>query len=343
MTSSRRTALGLSYVSYRSYEGLDGCAARHANVANVLGVVAFGARPPTTALRTETPFIWVDMPYLEGEGYCEVWESGQPVEPVKSSGIDACHNEDILFGCLHLSAEDGLEEASRAAYSRLFDFIDGQGFPFLMRAWNYFPCINAETGGIERYRQFNIGRHDAFAAQGRTGSESSGGADMPAACALGSRGGPLNVYFLASRQAGRPVENPRQVSAFDYPERYGPRSPKFSRAMLMQPAGQRILSISGTASVVGHETRHAGDPDAQIAETIANIRALMDAAGEKDARPTPGNGELLLKAYLRAPGYLAAMQSALTQAFPDASVAYLQADICRTDLLVEVEGMYFGR
>ena len=334
-------ALSLRYVSYRSYEELGAFAARQ---QDLLGAVAFGRRPPPFAFGKGTPFIWVDMPCLGGDGVYEVWGSGQPVKSVSARGIGASHNEDVLFGCLQVPDEERLEDASRLVYRRVFDFIDELGFPFLTRVWNYLPRINAETGGIERYRQFNVGRYEAFAAQGRTGCEGSS-VDMPAACALGCRGGLVNVYFLASRRAGCPVENPRQLSAFNYPERYGPRTPLFSRAMLMQPAGQRILSISGTASVVGHETRHAGDPAAQIGETIANLRALMDAAGEAagDAseRPTPGGRDLLLKAYLRDSGYLPVVQNALTKTFRDASVAYLQADICRSDLLVEVDGMYF--
>lgn len=298
----------------------------------LLGVVAFGNRPPPD-FRKAFPFVWVDMPLLEGDGFCEIFRCTQPVQAVSSRGISGTCNQDLLFGCLQVSDEGRLEDASRFAYSRVFEFIDEVGYPSLMRAWNYFPRINGEADGVERYRQFNIGRYEAFAAKGRTI-----GVDMPAACALGSSGGPLTVYFLAARKPGLPVENPRQVSAFDYPQRYGPRSPMFSRAMLMQPAGQRVLAISGTASVVGHETRHPNDVGAQIAETLANIQVLMDAAGKAGAQ---NGSKLLLKAYLRDPTHLPTVQKALAENFSDAQVAYLQADICRSDLLVEIEGMYF--
>lgn len=294
--------------------------------------MAFGDQPPAD-FPAAAPFVWVDMPSLWGGAFCEVWSSADPVQAVSARGISGAHNQDLLFGCLQVTDDGPLEDASRSAYSRVFEFIDETGFPSLMRAWNYFPGINREAHGVERYRRFNIGRHEAFAAKGRTI-----GVDMPAACALGCSGGPLTVYFLAARRPGIPVENPRQVSAFDYPQRYGPRSPTFSRAMLMQPAGQRVLAISGTASVVGHETRHPDNAAAQIAETLANIRLLMKAAGE----PGPGDGSnLLLKAYLRDAEYLPCMQDALAKNFGEAQVAYLRADVCRSDLLVEIEGMYF--
>lgn len=328
--SAQREELALS-LSYASYAEL---AARAGRATHTLGVVAFGGRPPASTCEAPS-FIWVDMPALDGDGWCEIWESGQPVQVVNSHGISGAHNRDLLFGCLQALAGGRLEDASRSAYGRVFDFVDALGFPFLMRAWNYFPGINDEAEGVERYRRFNVGRYEAFAAKGRTI-----GVDMPAACALGCDSGPLTVYFLAARTAGLPVENPRQISAFDYPQRYGPRSPAFSRAMLMRPAGRRVLAISGTASVVGHETRHAHDPAAQIAETIANIRALIEAAGEPGARSIR-SGDLMLKAYLRDPAYLPAMRRALTETFGDACVACLRADVCRADLLVEVEGMYF--
>jgi chorismate lyase/3-hydroxybenzoate synthase len=322
-------------LSYASYADLD---SRLAGDTPLLGAVAFGSHPPPAAAHAAFPFVWVDMPALRGEGFCEIWESGQPVESVESNGVRGARNEHVLFGALQVPECEGLEAAGRLAYCRVFEAIDALGFPYLLRAWNYFPGINDDADGVERYRRFNVGRHDAFAARGRTI-----GVDMPAACALGCREGPLTVYFIAGKARGLPLENPRQVSAYRYPERYGPRTPTFSRAMLMQPAGVSGLAISGTASIVGHETRHVGDADAQIEETLANIRALMDAAGYA-VSPSPAAGAgLLLKAYLRRPDDLRAVEDALGRTFGKAGVVYLQADICRSELLVEIEGLYTPR
>jgi chorismate lyase/3-hydroxybenzoate synthase len=319
-------------LSYTSYAELD---AKLARETPLLGAVAFGRRPPPAAAGAKFPFIWIDMPVLRGDGFCELWESGEDVEPVESHGIRGARNRHVLFGTLQIAETEGVEAAGRLAYNRVFESIDALGFPYLLRAWNYFPAINIDADGVERYRQFNVGRHDAFTKHGRTV-----GSDMPAACALGCRAGPLSVYFIAGRERGRPLENPRQVSAYRYPSRYGPRSPTFSRAMLMQPAAQRALAISGTASVVGHETRHIGDPAAQIEETLANIHALIDAAGYAVALSAANGADLLLKAYLRDPEYLPAVQNAVERTFGAAGVVYLQADICRSDLLVEIEGLY---
>lgn len=300
-----------------------------------MGAVAFGAqRPRVTA--PDCPYAWVDMPVLSDESVFEVWTSAQPVVREDAGGVASARNEDVLFGCLQTTLDRRLDAASYLAYSRIFDFIDSLGYGHLLRVWNYFPLINAGADGVERYVRFNVGRHEAFAAKGRVI-----GTDTPAACALGSRGTHLVIYFLAAKQAGQRVENPRQTSAFNYPAQYGPRSPTFARAMLMQTAGKPLLFVSGTASIVGHETRHIGNAPAQARETVANILAVIAQAQLAGLDSSSSKSNLLLKTYLRHPDDLPMVRNCLLQAFgPAANGLYLQADICRSDLLLEVEAVY---
>ena len=74
------------------------------------------------------------------------------------------------------------------------------------------------------------------------------------------------------------IENPRQTSAYHYPPKFGKHSPIFSRACSGAARQRPSLFISGTASIVGHETIHPGDVRAQTRETMANINALLDEA-----------------------------------------------------------------
>ena len=321
-------AFELSYVAYEDLGTATAAADR------LLGVAAFGAAPPPAFDVPGLPSVWIDMPALRGSGYCEVWRSSDRVERMALSGVSISRSEQVIFGSLQVADDEGLEAAARLAYSRVFEVVDTLGFPYLLRVWNYFAGINADVGGVERYHQFNVGRYDAFSAHSR-----AAGVDTPAACALGSRAGPLTVYFIAGKEKGRPIENPRQISAYRYPDRYGPRSPTFARAMLIEAAGP-VVAISGTASIVGHETRHVGDSLAQVEETLDNIGELLKEAGHPLA-PSPDAGEgLLLKAYLRRPDDLQVVERALGQSFGRANTIYLQADVCRSDLLVEIEGLY---
>ena len=261
----------------------------------ILGAVAFGAGQPHGE-PPDCPYAWVEMPVLNDMPAFEVWTSAQPVMREDAGGVVSARNESVLFGCLQMKLDGGVDAASYLAYSRIFDFIDRRGYGHLLRVWNYFPQINADSDGLECYARFNIGRHDAFAAKQRVF-----GTDTPAACALGSRGRDLVIYFLAARQAGLRVENPRQTSAYHYPAQYGPRSPIFARAMLMQTAGNPVLFVSGTASIVGHETRHVDDAPAQARETIANIQAVIAQAQLAGLGAASPDANLLLKIYLRNP------------------------------------------
>lgn len=300
----------------------------------LLGAIAFGAQAPRDA-PTQCPFAWVDMPLFDNGSLFEVWTSTQPVVRDHADGIAAARNADMLFGCLRVKLDCKLDAASYLAYSRIFDFIDRRGYPHLLRAWNYIPQINAMDDGLERYVRFNVGRHDAFSAKGRVI-----GTNTPAASALGSRGDYLIVYFLAAKQAGQLVENPRQTSAFNYPVQYGPRSPTFARAMLVKSGGEHQLFVSGTSSVVGHATLHAGNAAAQTRETIANVRAVIANARLAGYDVLSHAQRLMLKAYVRRPEDLTAVRGCLTAAFgATCTIAYLQADICRADLLLEVEGV----
>lgn len=299
---------------------------------HVLGIVAFGAPHQADDLPGH---LQLNIPVLGGYDRCyEVWSSSAPVHACNVGPISAMTDGQMVFGSMQFAqgAGDQLETLANRAYAALFDFIEDQGFSHLWRVWNYFPQINDAEGGLERYRCFNVGRHEAFVARRREIVLGS----VPAASALGSESGPFTVYFLAGKHAGRAFENPRQVSAYNYPEQYGPRSPTFARAMMVEQGDQQCLIISGTASVVGHETLHHGDVRAQTEETLRNIHVLLDQ-GDVHA------GQMLLKVYLRHADDLPLTQELVQKEFGSAcKTVYLQSDICRTDLLLEIEGVHFS-
>ena len=304
---------------------------------DALGLICYG-EPMADA--GEVPCASVVMPVLGGcSSICEVWRSGSAPRGGRHGAVSYREDGGLLFGCLAM--RDGpmrpggspLREAAREAYAGVFAAADALGFPHLVRCWNYFGDINLEIDGLERYRQFNIGRQEGFAAGGRALD-----ANLPAACALGTRGGPLVVAFLAAREAPIQVENPRQISAYDYPPEYGPRSPTFARASLLPCSDGEFLFVSGTASIVGHRTLHVGDAGAQTAETLANLRAVIEAANRASRAGGHELRDLALKVYVRDPRDLAAIRLRI-ESVPDAplQIHYLQADICRRDLLVEIE------
>jgi enamine deaminase RidA (YjgF/YER057c/UK114 family) len=332
---------------------------------DVLGVVGFDRPPPIEARRV--PVAASMTPALGGQdGICEVWRmpNGARSGAGDVDGADGAGDADawefavptpcgllqyrcagsLLFGSLLIDERDwsrhdavggsGLVRATEAAYAEIFGLLRTSGFPHLVRVWNYLPQINAMAGGEERYRQFNAARKSAFLSAGHATQGS-----VPAACALGSRdGSPVSIFFLATRQMPLAIENPRQVSAYHYPSQYGAHSPLFARASVLPDTPGTNLFISGTASIVGHETRHRGDAAAQTRESLANIAAVVAEANRVVGAPRYSLQSLSFKVYVRRPMDLAAIQAEIRRALPpDAPIVYLQADVCREDLLVEIE------
>lgn len=228
--------------------------------------------------------------------------------------------EGLLFGSFAIEHTDGLEQAARETYARLIEQARADGYPYFVRMWNYVGGINEHDEGRERYQLFCAGRHDAFVAAGYHHD-----VDLPAASAVGMRGRGLVGYFLAAREPGTQVENPRQVAAYRYPPEYGPKSPSFSRATVWN---DRVF-VSGTSSVLGHATVHHGDVAAQLAETLLNIEAVLAQTGR-----TLDN-VISAKTYIRRAADYDLIAAKLDGVLP--SNLYLEADICRADLLLEIE------
>ena len=276
---------------------------------------------------------------LAGTAPCaDTWVSPGDQQHGSSGLLRWSHNSDWLYGSLQIDAAPGeLAAQVQQAYTDLFAGLRETGFIHPVRLWNYVPRINADEGGLERYRHFNAGRQQAFLAAGQAAFEGS-----PAACALGTHGGPLCVRVLASRHPVRPIENPRQVSAYHYPTNYGPRSPSFSRAALVDAGnGQLMLLISGTASIVGHASVHVGDLAAQVRETLTNLQAVIDEA-QRHASARFALRDLSFTVYVRHREHADAVRAQLVAELgADApavgGMVLLHADICRHDLLVEIE------
>ena len=233
----------------------------------------------------------------------------------------------------------GLAGATEAAYRGLLRFQSESPYRHVWRMWNYVTDINSGEGDEERYRQFCLGRARAFSAE----MSDAPVIGYPAASAIGKRdtARTLEVCWIASCSPGVTVENPRQVSAYAYPREYGPASPSFSRATV---TSHRLLLVSGTASIVGHASMHAGNLAAQIDETFRNIDALVErSTAEHLIRPTPLDRGSIVKAYLRDASEAAGVARELRRRLgPSVPVLLLAADICRSDLLIEIEVAHQG-
>lgn len=224
------------------------------------------------------------------------------------------------------------QPAARRLYTSLLQASEGL---HLHRIWNWVPGINEVVDGEENYRAFNAGRHEALAV--RFGEEMLQ-SELPAASALGIPGDRMAVLFAAGSDKPENFENPDQVPAREYPPQYGRVAPSFARGTrVKRPDGSREWFLSGTASIKGHTT--LGETFAeQMRLTLDNVRLMRQHMG------VPRDAAARWKIFLRRPHDLDACRQAFTADYPqDASHAmYLQTEICRSCLMVEVEGTFIS-
>jgi len=298
---------------------------------DVLFAVEFGRRDAPVPARCAR----VSLEPLAGAGLTEVWYANGAVHTGFEGQIRYAADDHHLAGAIEVDEREhgGLGAAAAYVYSAIAKFQAHTRYRHPLRIWNYLDAINQGDGDAERYRIFCSGRTE--------GLKSLRLERFPAATAIGRRDGShlLQVYWLAGRDPGIALENPRQVAAYHYPRQYGPTPPAFSRAMLVAPD---LLMISGTASIVGHVSQHSGNVRRQVSEIFSNLDSLLTRArAHAPALPLRYGGNTLLKAYLRDAADLPFVEQQLRERLPpDTPFLVLVGDICRADLLIELDCLH---
>ena len=303
---------------------------------DVLAVFEFGRSPLEACDPRHVP---VALRPLDAKPQLEVWRTAGPVRTGAWDGLQFAQGEYLTMGhvAVELAEDLTIRESSRLAYERLQSYLEQSPHPWALKIWNYIPGINHGEGDAERYRQFCLGRAEAVSIDPAISPA------LPAATGIGTplEERALQVYFLAGALPGLDVENPRQVSAWRYPRRYGPKSPLFSRATILRMNGSSQFLLSGTASIVGHQTHHENQAANQLSESLRNVRSLLDEGHRLmgDARAQL-DADGVLKVYVRRAEDLDAVRRTLEAEVPaEVPRLYLQGDICRGNLLTEIDGI----
>lgn len=243
-----------------------------------------------------------------------VWGSNQQV-----CGIGCCAVNDA-----------NMNAASYALYEQLLKLSEGM---HLHRIWNFLPGINESIRNLDQYMLFCQGRADAFGACRVRLSDQ----ELPAASAVGTPGELLWVGFIAGPTPANTIENPLQTPAYEYPRRYGPSSPSFARGAVLQQGRQ--LLISGTASIRKSESLHIGNALAQAQLALDNIGLVVASANFGVNLSSVVDNIASARVYVRNPDVWRTIAPVLTQLFSQRMnvVNVVQAEICRAELLVEIE------
>jgi len=294
----------------------------------------------------------------------EAWAVGGPrvtLEPllphavaVSYDGIRWLH----IGGLKPRTAGVGVYAEARDAFQQAGELLTAAGFGWehVVRTWWQLENITGPEGDTQRYLELNRARADAFAGL-HFGVETSGAAtppvNYPASTGIGMESGAgLTLGAVAMKTSRREVrllalENPWQTPAYDYAPHYSPQSPKFSRAMALVTPEYTTTWVSGTASILHSEVCHPGDIVAQTGQTLDNIAALI-ASDNFVRHGLSGAGATLsdlakVRVYIKHAADYAACRAICEKRLGHLPAIYVVADICRPELLVEIEGVAFAR
>lgn len=226
----------------------------------------------------------------------------------------------------------------------------------LIRTWLYLGNITGPEGDLERYMELNRARTDFYEGVKFGRGHVMAGvrqAVYPASTGIGMCGSGITMSATAIDTDRKdvfilPLENPQQTPVYEYEAVYSPKSPKFVRAMAEAIGDYVVIWISGTASIVNSKTLHTGNPGKQADQTLTNIELLLSQKNLA-RHGAPGAGATLrdlakLRVYVKhLKDYPAIRKVCEKRCGKDIPIIYVVADVCRSDLLVEMEGLAFAK
>jgi enamine deaminase RidA (YjgF/YER057c/UK114 family) len=241
-------------------------------------------------------------------------------------------------------AADALQRRVTEVYGAIAARIRTLGAKHPVRLWNHIPSIHERMDDRrDRYMVFNAGRYEAFTNW--YGGTQGFDQDVATASGIGHNGRDLVVHCLSAASAGVAVANPRQIAPHRYSAKYGPLPPCFARATVLAEAG--LVLVGGTASIRGEDSLHGTSLPLQLRETLTNLASVVETAEAK-----VGGAVLLrsqqdwlaryreVRVYYPCPGDAQELEALLQGAFgATCRVEMRRADLCRAELLVEIEGV----
>lgn len=259
--------------------------------------------------------------------------------------------ESLLFieGIPSHDFTENVHQQSDEVFAKLNNILSVFDFEVddIVRQWNYIGNIVSFRNGKQNYQEFNDARSRYYA----NGSWNNG---YPAATGIGTDGEGIIVGGIAFRRADEngvyPIDNPLQVAAHVYSKSVlvdeaanaVKSTPKFERAKLIESESGVCCFVSGTAAIRGEQSCKGSTAAEQTLMTIENIDHLVSQEnlvryGCKAYRLEYRK----LHVYIKHAEDYAEVRSVVEQRYPNLNlpVIYSVADVCRDELLVEIEAI----
>lgn len=257
--------------------------------------------------------------------------AGTAVETIRGDGwpIGRVFEDEFARYCVlgKLQSSDPFRSRERQTQDTLEQMMGGlaaagMDIHSIARTWFYIDDI------LGWYRDFNRVRSEIYSTEGLFGRY------LPASTGIGGCN-PHNTAVVASAlgiQAKgegvtvREIPSPLQCPATDY-------GSSFTRAAEVVTPDSQSVFVSGTASIDPEgATAHLGDVDAQVAYTLEIVGAILKSRNMDFLDVTRGN------AYFKDPaGAVSLKENASRHGLPVSRVVVSQNDVCREDLLFELE------
>ena len=242
--------------------------------------------------------------------------------------------------------DDKVKAQSREVFAKLDALLSAYGFEVddIVRQWNYIGNIVSYKDGKQNYQEFNDAR-SSYYAQGKWSN------GYPAATGIGSTDG-IVVGGIAFKRADAkgvyPIDNPLQVAAhvysksvlIDNDENAEKSTPKFERAKLIESVGGAYCFVSGTAAIRGEESVDPSSAELQTVKTIENIEYLVSKENLVRFGCKPYELKYaFLHIFIKHAEDYEAVRAVVEASYPHVPALYSVADVCRSELLVEIEGI----
>jgi len=247
---------------------------------------------------------------------------------------------------------DDILQQSTNSFELAEEILEAEGMNFsnVVRQWNYIAQI---TKGIEvdskssqHYQIFNDVRSKYY----ETADFENG---YPAATGIGMDWGGIIIDFVAGNLGAMQsvgIKSPVQFDAYTYSKKvlaenctmsdFCRTTPKFERARLVDVCGAKWIFISGTAAILGQVSDHQNSVEDQTEMTIDNIRQLISAENIRrfgiEAATDPAI--TYLRVYVKYKADFEVVKQICRKHFTTIPLSFVVADVCRPELLLEIEG-----
>ena len=287
----------------------------------------------------DSEVVTVDYGQIESVKFCKLSDSG--------------YNEFWFAGIEGGGEVSSVAESSGRAFSQLLIAFNqlGIGFNNIVRQWNYveqiFEMDQIDDKFRQNYQLFNEARGEYY-------SKYRNVSDFPAATGIGVDFNGVTIECVAvvsdEYQKTVAISNPNQLNSYKYGQvvlkgepqknKTGNQPPQFERARLLTNGQISRLFISGTASIVGQETIGLNDVEKQTRVTIDNIELLASEFNLKSHCPDLDifpYKYAYVRVYVKNEEDLPTVKAICKEHFGNVPITFVKADICRDDLLVEIE------